>query len=167
MAVRGEEATTPGFDALVRGIAIAGGVLLIALATMVVVSVTLRSDLIGAAGVPGDFELVQMATAVAAFCFLPYCQLRRGNIFVDTFTLKLPLRWQRAIDAVWDIVYGLVMALIAWRLAAGALAAFASGENTMVLQVPSYLPIAICAGLAALVSLTSFVSASRLVRTRA
>lgn len=167
MAVKGGEATTPGFDALVRGIAIAGGILLIALATMVVVSVTLRSDLIGAAGVPGDFELVQMATAVAAFCFLPYCQLRRGNIFVDTFTLKLPLRWQRAIDALWDVVYALVMALIAWRLAAGALAAFASGENTMVLQLPSYLPIAICAVLSALVSLTSFVSASRLVRARA
>lgn len=167
MAVRDGEATTPGFDALVRGIAISGGVLLIALATMVVVSVTLRSDLIGAAGVPGDFELVQMATAVAAFCFLPYCQLRRGNIFVDTFTLKLPVRWQRAIDALWDIVYGLVMALIAWRLAAGAVAAFASGENTMVLQLPSYLPIAVCAVLAALVSLTSFVSASRLVRARA
>jgi len=167
MAVSGREATMPGFDALVRGIAIAGGVLLIALATMVVVSVTLRSDLIGAAGVPGDFELVQMATAIAAFCFLPYCQLRRGNIFVDTFTLKLPLRWQRAIDALWDIVYALVMALIAWRLAAGALAAFASGENTMVLQLPSYLPIALCAVLAALVSLTSFVSASRLVRARA
>ncbi|MGH6781966.1 MAG: TRAP transporter small permease [Sphingomonadaceae bacterium] len=166
MSVRDGEATRPGFDVAVRGIAIAGGVLLIALATMVVVSVTLRSDLIGSAGVPGDFELVQMTTAVAAFCFLPYCQLRRGNIFVDTFTLKLPLRWQRAIDALWDVVYALVMALIAWRLAAGARAAFASGENTMVLQLPSYLPIAICAALAALVSLVSFVSASRLVRAR-
>ncbi|WP_439496690.1 TRAP transporter small permease [Bosea sp. (in: a-proteobacteria)] len=155
-----------GFDAAVRAIAIIGGVLLVALATMVVVSVTLRSDLVGAAGVPGDFELVQMATAVAAFCFLPYCQLRRGNIFVDTFTLKLPLRWQRAIDAAWDIVYALAMALIAWRLAAGAASAFASGENTMVLQLPSYLPIALCAALAALVSVTSVVSAARLVRSR-
>lgn len=156
-----------GFDRAVQAVALTGGVLLIALATMVVVSVTLRSDLVGQAGVPGDFELVQMATALAAFCFLPYCQLRRGNIFVDTFTLKLPMRWQRGIDALWDIIYALVMALIAWRLSVGARAAFASGENTMVLQVPSYLPIGLCAGLAALVALTALVSAARLVRPRA
>ena len=86
MAGSGQERAPSGFDRAVEIVALIGGVLLVALATMVVVSVTLRSDLVGSAGVPGDFELVQMATAVAAFCFLPYCQLRRGNIFVDTFT---------------------------------------------------------------------------------
>jgi TRAP-type C4-dicarboxylate transport system permease small subunit len=167
MVEAGDEVTPAVFDRVVRAVALLGGALLIALATMVVVSVTLRSDLVGAAGVPGDFELVQMATAVAAFCFLPYCQLRRGNIFVDTFTLKLPRRWQHGIDAAWDVVYALVMVLIAWRLGVGARAAFASGENTMVLQLPSYLPIALCAGLAALVALSALVSAARLLRTRA
>lgn len=167
MARQGQEMAPPGFDRAVRGIALLGGALLIALSITVVVSVTLRSDLVGAAGVPGDFELVQMATALAAFCFLPWCQLRRGNIFVDTFTLRLPLRWQRRIDAVWDIVYALVMALIAWRLSVGARAAFATGENTMVLQVPSYLPIGLCAALAALVSACALVSARRLLRATA
>ncbi|KUL95761.1 hypothetical protein DK26_11935 [Bosea sp. WAO] len=151
-------------DAVAEAVALIGGALLVGLATMVVVSVTLRSDLIGGAGVPGDFELVQMATAVAAFCFLPLCQLRRGNIFVDTFTLKLPQRWRDGLDALWDVVYGLAMALIAWRLGVGARSAFASGENTMVLQLPSYLPIAICAVLAGFVAVAAFVSASRLVR---
>lgn len=155
------------FDAAVASVALAGGILLIALATMVMVSVTWRSDLVGGAGVQGDFEMVQMATAVAAFCFLPWCQLRRGNIFVDTFTLKLPARWQRRIDALWDIVYALVMALVAWRLAVGARAAFATGENSMVLQVPSYLPIALCSGLAALVAAVAIVTALRLLRTPA
>ncbi|WP_332699499.1 TRAP transporter small permease [Bosea sp. (in: a-proteobacteria)] len=151
-------------DAAAEAVALIGGALLVALATMVVVSVALRSDLVGAAGVPGDFELVQMATAVAAFCFLPLCQLRRGNIFVDTFTLKLPQAWRDGLDALWDVVYGLVMVLIAWRLGVGARSALASGENTMVLQLPSYLPIAICAVLAGFVALAAFVSASRLLR---
>jgi TRAP-type C4-dicarboxylate transport system permease small subunit len=164
MSEPGAERTASGFDRTVQAVALLGGALLIALATTIVVSVTLRSDLVGTAGVPGDFELVQMATAVAAFCFLPWCQLRRGNIFVDTFTLKLPSRWQRGIDATWDIVYALAMALIAWRLGVGARAAFASGENTMVLQVPSYLPIGLCALLAALVSATAIVSARRLLK---
>jgi TRAP-type C4-dicarboxylate transport system permease small subunit len=167
MAGSGQERAPSGFDRAVAIVALIGGVLLVALATMVVVSVTLRSDLVGSAGVPGDFELVQMATAVAAFCFLPYCQLRRGNIFVDTFTLKLPRRWQRGIDALWDVVYAFAMALIAWRLGVGAGAAFASGENTMVLQLPSYLPIGLCAALAALVSLTAIITAARLLRVRA
>lgn len=166
MVEAGDEVTPTVLDRLVQAVALLGGLLLVALSTMVVISVTLRSDLVGTAGVPGDFELVQMATAVAAFCFLPYCQLRRGNIFVDTFTLKLPVGWQRGLDACWDVVYALVMALISWRLGVGAKAAFASGENTMVLQLPSYLPIALCAGLAALVSVTAFVSASRLIRWR-
>lgn len=164
--VGGDKGPAPsGFDRLVRAVALAGGTILIALATMVVTSVTLRSDLVGAAGVPGDYELVQIATAVAAFCFLPYCQLRRGNIFVDSFTSRLPARWQGRIDACWDLVYALVMALISWRLAVGARSAFASGENTMVLQVPSYLPISLCAVLAALVSAAAVVSAGRLMRS--
>ena len=167
MVEAGEDRAESGFDRVVRFVALLGGALLVLLSIMVVVSVTLRSNLVGAAGVPGDFELVQMATAVAAFCFLPYCQLKRGNIFVDTFTLKLPVRWQRRIDALWDGVYGLVMVLIAWRLGVGARAAFASGENTMVLQLPSYLPIAICSVLAALVAASAFVSAMRLLRVQA
>ncbi len=163
---RGEIAPS-AFERVVQSVALLGGVLLITLSVTVVISVTLRSDLVGGAGVPGDFELVQMATALAAFCFLPWCQLRRGNIFVDTFTLKLPERWQRRIDAGWDIVYALVMALIAWRLAVGARAAFGTGETSMVLLVPSYLPIGFCAGLALLVSVSALVSARRLLRTAA
>ena len=164
---QGEDSAPSGFDQAVKGIALLGGVLLIALSVVVVISVTLRSDLVGGAGVPGDFELVQMATALAAFCFLPWCQLRRGNIFVDTFTLKLPVVWQRRIDAGWDIVYALVMALVAWRLSVGAAAAFSTGENTMVLQIPSYLPIGLCSALAALVGACAVVSAARLLRAPA
>ena len=52
--VGGDKGPAPsGFDRLVRAVALAGGTILIALATMVVTSVTLRSDLVGAAGVPG------------------------------------------------------------------------------------------------------------------
>lgn len=163
---RGEIAPS-AFERVVQSVALLGGVLLITLSVTVVISVTLRSDLVEGAGVPGDFELVQMATALAAFCFLPWCQLRRGNIFVDTFTLKLPERWQRRIDAGWDMVYALVMALIAWRLAVGARAAFGTGETSMVLLVPSYLPIGFCAALALLVSVSAMVSARRLLRQTA
>lgn len=155
-----------GIDKLVGGVALAGGILLIAVASMVVISVTLRSDLFRMAGVPGDFELVQMVTAVCAFAFLPLCQLRRGNIFVDTFTMKLPPRINRIIDGGWDVVYGLAMMLISWRLGVGALSAYASGENSMVLRLPTFWPVAACAVLAALVAAVSFITACRMFKAR-
>lgn len=153
-----------GIDALVRWVALAGGALLVAVAAMVVVSVTLRSDLVKAAGVPGDFELVQMVTAICAFAFLPLCQLRRGNIFVDTFTAKFPPRVNRAIDAAWDVIFGLAMIVIAWRLGAGAMSAYLSGENSMVLRFPTYVPVAVCAVLAVLLAVVCFVTAARRAR---
>jgi TRAP-type C4-dicarboxylate transport system permease small subunit len=140
-------------------VALAGGVLMIAVAAMVTLSVAIRSPLIGGSGVPGDFELVQMGTAVAAFTFLAVCQARRGNIFVDTFTAWLPLRFQNTLDAVWDVVYALMMAVIAWRLLVGAMGEFSTGTTTMVLGFPTGYAITACGVLAVLVSIVAFVGA--------
>ena len=71
-------------------LALAGGVVMLAAAFLVCASVGLRWATSSA--IPGDFELVQIAVAVSAFAFLPFCQLRRGNIFVGTFTTSLPRR---------------------------------------------------------------------------
>ncbi len=150
-------------DAVARRLALAGGLLLVLLATMVCVSVTLRSDLVGAAGVPGDFELVQLATGIAAFCFLPFCQVRRGHIFVDTFTGWLPAPARRGLDALWDVVYALAMALIAWRLGAGAASAYASRETSMVLGIPGFVALGVAALLAAFVALVALLTARRLL----
>ncbi len=136
-------------------IAVIGGLLLVGVALMVTTSVAIRSPLVGGRGVPGDFELVQMGTALAAFSYLALCQARRGNIFVDTFTSWLPRRAQAAIDAVWDLAYGLAMAVISWRLIVGAIGERQSGTVTMVLGLPTWIAIAICALLAAFVSVVA------------
>lgn len=156
-----EPPRSEGLDRLAAGLALVGGALLLALASTVFVSVILRADAIGLRGVPGDFELVQMGTAVAAFCFFPYCLVRRGHIFVDTFTTWLPERARRALDAFWDVAFGLALALIAWRLGVGAADAVRSNENTMVLRLPLFAPIGICAALAAFSAFVAFVSARR------
>ena len=62
-----------------------------------------------------------MATAVAVFSFLPYCQVRRGNIVVDTFTSWLPARANAVIDAFWDLVYAGMMGLMTACLVVGTL----------------------------------------------
>ena len=92
----GVERPPSRIDAVAETVALIGGVLLIAVATMVVVSVTLRSDLVGAAGVPGDFELVQMATAVAAFA-LPF-KLNIVFAIAVAVALSLLLEWSASPD---------------------------------------------------------------------
>ncbi|MDJ1158519.1 TRAP transporter small permease [Chelatococcus sp. SYSU_G07232] len=145
-------------------IAILGGILSVAAALLVTVSVLGRW--FGYGAVPGDFELVQIAVALSVFAFLPICQALRGNIMVDTFTTRLPPRVTRAIDAVWDLVYAAAMALIAWSLVGGTRDTFANGTNSMVLGVPLAPVFAICAALVAVLAVTAVVTGLKLLRSR-
>ena len=98
-------------ESAARLVALAGGIVMLAAAILVCVSVSLR----WATGdtVPGDYEWVQIAVAIAAFCFLPYCQLRGGNIVVTTFTTRLSARAQAWLDRLWDLVAAAFAGLIA------------------------------------------------------
>jgi len=82
-------------EVAVKALAVLGGV--IALAVAVVVALSVLSRWLFSSPIPGDFELAQIGTASAVFAFLPYCQLVRGNIVVDTFTSRLPKRTLRGI----------------------------------------------------------------------
>jgi TRAP-type C4-dicarboxylate transport system permease small subunit len=148
--------------AFTRPLAIAGGILMIAVAIMVTVSVVMRR-LINES-VPGDIELVQIGTAVAIFAFLPICQARRGNIMVDTFTLRLPRRLRMMLDALWDLAYAGISAIIAWRLGVGAWDTIRSNTVSMMLGLPTGWAIAACAGMATLLSIVAVATALRLSR---
>ena len=78
---------------------------------------------------------MQIATALSVFCFLPHTQWRRGNIMVDTFTLRLPARINRIVDAAWDFLFAAIIALLAYCLMLGTEEAFTSGLTSMVLGV--------------------------------
>jgi len=136
-------------------VALAGGLLLVGVALMVTASVAIRSPLVGGRGVPGDFELVQMGTGLAAFTYLALCQARRGNIFVDTFTSWLPRKIQFGLDALWDAAYAFAMAVISWRLLVGAAGEQTSGTTTMVLGLPTWPAIALSGLLAAFVAMVT------------
>ena len=144
--------------------AIAGGVLSIATATLVTLSVVGRW--LGFGSINGDFELVQMGVALSVFCFLPLSQARRGNIMVDTFTTWLPARVQRAVDAFWDFVYAGFMGLIAWCLMNGARDAVASGLNSTMLGLPLWPVFAATVVLVLLLVATAIDTGLKLLRTR-
>ncbi len=150
--------------ALTRAVAIAGGLLSIAAALLVTVSVLKRW--LGYGPIPGDFELVQIATALSVFCFLPLTQARRGNIVVDTFTGWLPPRINRIVDALWDFVYAGCMAVLAWTLSNGAREAFGSHLSSMVLGVPLGPVFSLCVLLVAVLAVTALMTGLRLLRAR-
>lgn len=159
--VTGGAAPPPALvDRVARGLAIVGGLVMLAAATMVTTSVVLRW--LFRSGVKGDFEMVQIATAVAVFAFLPLCQLKRGNVFVDTFTLRTPAWFNRGLDRLWDVLYAGFAVLISWRLVVGGLDAIASRTSSMVLAIPIGWAI-LATGLMALVlAAVTLVSAKRL-----
>ena len=156
-APAGSETGLRLLDGLARLLALFGGALAVCLALLVSISITLRA--LGLGGVRGDFEFVQMGVALIVFAFMPWCQARRGNVMVDSFTTRLPPRFQAALDALWEVVFAGMMALIAWRLGAGALEAARSSTTTMVLLLPIAPAIAACAILAGFTALIALAMA--------
>jgi TRAP-type C4-dicarboxylate transport system permease small subunit len=160
------EARLPASGPLVTwtaALAMAGSLLVIAVAVLVVASVLRRwltDDVI-----LGTVEIVEIATALAVFSFLPLCQARRGNVVVDTFTARLPPRARDRIDAVWDLVYAGAAALIAWQLLQGARDTVASRTTSMMLGLPTGYAIAACAVMAAVLAVVAVATAVRLLRS--
>jgi TRAP-type C4-dicarboxylate transport system permease small subunit len=138
---------------LSEAFALFGGLVLVAVMLLEVASILLRG--LYGAPIPGDFEMVQIGCAVAVFAFLPWCELRGGNIFVDAFTTRLGAAAKRALDSASHTLLGLLAALIAWRTAWGGVDLFEYNETTMVLGFPSwigYVPATLSAALLAAVA---------------
>lgn len=118
--------------------AVVGGLVLVAMAGMTVVSVIGRA--LFSHPILGDVELVQLGCAVVVASFLPYTQFRRANLIVDFFTAQARPSTQQVMDALGTLLYTLVMALVLWRVAAGALAMRASQESSMLMELPLWWP---------------------------
>lgn len=115
-----------------------GGVVLVGIACMTVVSVVGRS--VFSHPILGDVELVQLGCAVVVASFLPYTQFRRANIIVDFFTTRATVRSQRWMDAFGTLLYTLVLALVCWRVAVGGIDIHAARESSMLMNLPLWIP---------------------------
>lgn len=125
----------PGWlAALCRIFAGIGGITLLTMMLMTVSSVLKRS--IRGAPIPGDFELVEIGSAIAIFCFLPWCHSTGGNVLVDFFTQKTGARTSHLLEAGGDLLYLLIAALLLWRMVHGGIEMREYGEQSMVLRIP-------------------------------
>ncbi len=144
-------------DRIAKWTAIFGGLVLMGLIFLAVISITGRaintvsllpdvvevvpflgqmSEQIGIGSVFGDFEIIEAGIALAIFSFLPYCQLHGGHATVDIFTSFLPRKINRYLVAFWDIVLVSVILLVCWRLYLGMMGKMNANETTMLLQFP-------------------------------
>lgn len=128
-------------DRIVRtvtsGMAICSGAFLLGLAVLTVISITGRGLIWAGLGpIPGDFELVEIGTAVAVFGFFPYCHFHRGHVTVDILVNALPTGLFNLLTALGDLLIALITGVIAWRLWFGFTEKLAYGESTMILGAP-------------------------------
>lgn len=130
--------------------AIAAGVVLTVITLMTCVSVLGRNTTGNT--LVGDFELTGVAAGAAIALFLPWCQLRRGNIIVDFFTSRTSERTNEVLDRIGAVVLGLCMALLTWRTTLGGLSAWNTQSASMMLGFPEWItyafmvpPLALCA----------------------
>ncbi len=132
---------------LTRWSAMLGGLVLVALMLMVVASVSGRALVglgLGLGPVPGDFELVEVGTAVAVFLFLPWCYLRGGHAAVDLFYERFPsgLRW--LVTTLADLIMLALWLVLTERLVEGMLEKREYMETTFILLMPMWWGYALC-----------------------
>ena len=114
-------------------LAVIGGVLCCVMAALVTVSVTGRY--LFASPVPGDYDLLGIIGGCAVFAFLPYCQMRRGNVVVDFFTTGVSSRGKSILDGLGSFLYLVIAVLFTWRLYFGAIELY---ESSSVLAVVNF-----------------------------
>lgn len=175
------------FDRLSRLFALLGGLVLLALIILTCLSIAGRSVngilhgdwvqsvapqlasrllSLGVGPINGDFELVEAGMAFAIFAFLPLCQLNSAHASVDIFTSALPLRANRMLGTIIEIVFAAILVLIAWQLYEGMQSKRSSGQTTLLLEYPiwwSYAASLVAASVAALVAVS--VACMRLIET--
>lgn len=133
-------------EVLARWFAYAGGLVLVGLTVMSVISISGRAlaglgDVwpFNAMGpVPGDFELVEAGCAFAIFAFLPWCQLRRGHVTVDIFISPLGPRARAGLTLAGNIILTICAVIIARQMGLGMMEKKAYFETTFILQMPSW-----------------------------
>ncbi len=121
---------------LIEGWALLGGVLLLTIALMNTWSVISLAVL--GFPVPGDFEMVKMGVAIAAFSFLPYCQLKGANVTADIFTAWASRKTVAAFELLAAIVAALFSVLLLWRMSYGMVSYLRYDEVTTILNIPQW-----------------------------
>ena len=146
-------------ETLAKACAVIAGALLTVITLMTCVSLIGRNTT--GWTIVGDFELSGSAAGAAIALFMPWCQVRRGNIIVDFFTTKAGPGTRTVLDRLGALLFGAVMALMAWRTTLGGLSAWSSQSSSMMLGFPEWVVYCGMVPPLALAALIGFAQAAR------
>ncbi|BCH20333.1 hypothetical protein MesoLjLc_01170 [Mesorhizobium sp. L-8-10] len=90
----------------------------------------------GIGPIEGDFELVEAGIAFSIFAFMPYCHITLGHASVDIFTSWFSERAQKIQGVLIEMLFAVVLVVIAVQLEAGMQSKMRSGQTTFLLQFP-------------------------------
>ncbi len=124
-------------ETLAKFSAILAGVVLTLITLMTCASLIGRNTI--GLTIAGDFELTGVAAGAAIGLFMPWCQLRRGNIIVDFFTARASSQTNANLDRFGALLMALMMALLAWRTTLGGLNAYKTQAGTMMMGFPEWI----------------------------
>ena len=119
------------------------------------------------APVQGDFELTEMGICIAAFAFLPYCQMTGANVTADIFTQNASPRWRAIFSAAACAVALVFACLLGWRMNAGRIDQLEYNYVTTILEVPhawAFIPILASLALLAVAAAATLTEALRAIR---
>ncbi len=136
--------------------AILGGLVLVAVALMNFASVV--SFAVLNKSFNGDFELTEIGVAIAAFAFLPYCQIANLNVTADIFTARASRFWLSIFSLMGSTIALCFGAILLWRMYAGMIDMKTYDSTTATLQIPLWWGFAGCLLSLALLVVASFAS---------
>lgn len=115
-----------------------GGLTLVILVAINAVSIAGRT--LFSSPLVGDFELVELGCAIAISSFLPLCLLRKGNVTVDFFSARFSDWILRYLAILSDFFFVIVAGTFSVRMSSGIYDFYKYGEETMLLQIPIWIP---------------------------
>lgn len=149
------------FDRALRWLALAGGMVLVAMVLLTVVDVTLRK--LWNAPIFGAQNISELALLVVVFCAVAHCGREKGHISVNLLGDALGARFTRVADTLVNLIGAAIFALLTWRALVAALQAIEIERVSNLLAIPHwpfYAMIALGAGLYAIVQLIEAIGAA-------
>ena len=126
-------------DLVARGLAIAGGMVLLGLTLLTCYSIVGRALLpfgFGPGPIRGIYDITEIGIAAAIFAFLPWAQLSEAHARVDLFKWVMPKKFDQSLELLFNTGMTFVAVIGAWRLYLGMLDKHSYGETTLIAQIP-------------------------------
>ena len=126
-------------EVIAATLAIAGGLVLLAIVVLTCLSIAGRALVpfdLGVGPIRGIYDMTEIGMAAAIFAFLPLAQLENAHARVDLFQSFIPQAMNSVLDLLFNVAMFVVAAFGTYRLYLGMQDKLSYGETTLIAQIP-------------------------------